>query len=135
MNTCRNLIIMYFKEVKTNYTSYYFYFSVQKSSHLYSKIYEIYRTLADHRKKRYLSPEEEFSHRSDRYVVKKNSLCELNPSIITLFSELFHFINMKNKFFSRTSYLYKQKCSTYVIHNITTLTFLIQSKSLLTEQG
>lgn len=39
---------------------------VQKSSHLYSKIYEIYRTLADHRKKRYLSPEEEFGHRSDR---------------------------------------------------------------------
>lgn len=39
---------------------------VQKASHLCSKIYEIYRTFADHRKKRYLSPEEEFTHRSDR---------------------------------------------------------------------
>lgn len=39
---------------------------VQKSSHLSTKIYEIYRTFAEHRKKRYLSPEEEFTHRSDR---------------------------------------------------------------------
>ena len=72
MNTCTLYYV--FQRSQTNYASYYFYFSVQKSSHLYSKIYEIYRTLADHRKKRYLSPEEEFGHRSDRYFVKKNSL-------------------------------------------------------------
>lgn len=44
---------------------------VQKSHHLSTKIYEIYKTFADHRKKRYLSQEEEFAHRSDRIRIQK----------------------------------------------------------------